>query len=229
MLFYKKVSVIVPTYNEKNRILSVVANIKKSPYVQEIIIADASNDIESKRINESIQGVKHMLLANKGKAYSIKKGVLQARADAVIFIDSDLLNFTVDNFNALVEAFFVGGYDMVIGEREKEIGFARLSGMAITLAGERIIKKQILIDHMEIFTPAGYLLESSINKFFFKRYKVGKVLLKGVGQVWKEQKIGVGAIFVLDIPWMFQFVKYLGIRGFIRQLIFAKRLKYIQV
>ena len=58
---------------------------------------------------------------------------------------------------------------MVIGEREREWIFARYTGMATTLAGERIIKKQLLLDHMELFKAEGYLIESAINKLFLNK------------------------------------------------------------
>lgn len=225
---HQKISVIVPCYNEGNRILPVVASIKKSPYVSEIIVVDDSSDKETVRILQTIHDIVLITLSeNRGKALALKIGVENARTDTVMFIDSDLRNFTEHNVNDVVEAFFSKNYDMVIGEREKEWWVARLIGMATTLAGERIIKKQLLIDHMDLFDAEGYLIESAINKLFFTHYVVGKVLLKNVGQWWKGQKKGVSAIFTQDIPWMLRYVQFLGLRGFIWQLSFAKRLKFI--
>jgi hypothetical protein len=62
---------------------------------------------------------------------------------------------------------------------------------------------------------------------FFKRFKVGRVLLTNVGQFWKEQKSGVGAIFLKDIPWMVRYVRFLGVKGFLGQLYFAKSLPFL--
>ncbi len=225
---YPKVSVIVPTFNEGERVIPVIESIKKSPYIKEIIVVDDSSERESRSILQSLKGITLISLKeNRGKASAIKIGVSQARAAVVMFVDSDLRNLTAKNINHMIEAFFEGGYDMVIGEREKEWNIARFIGMATTLAGERIIKKQILAGHMDIFEAKGYLLESAINRILFRKYKVGRVLLAGVGQWWKGQKTGMSAIFLKDLPWMVRYVRFLGIREFLFQLSYAKRMKFI--
>lgn len=224
---YQKISVIVPCFNEGNRILPVIASIKKSSYVGEIIVVDDSSEPETLRILQSIKGIVLITLSeNRGKALALKIGVQNARTETVMFIDSDLKNLTYENINDVVKAFFANNYDMVIGVREKEWVVSRLTGMAITLAGERIIKKQLLLKHMDLFDAQGYLIESAINRLFFKKYNVGKVLLKNVGQWWKIQKNGVAAI-TQDILWMFRYVQYLGLREFMWQLYFAIRLRFI--
>ncbi|MEK7577741.1 MAG: glycosyltransferase family 2 protein [Patescibacteria group bacterium] len=225
---YPKVSVIVPCYNERERILPVLESIKKSSYVEEIIVVDDSSEEKTIQLLRSLKNITLITLKeNKGKALALKIGVLNAHTDTVMFVDSDLKNLTPENIDQMVEAFFDGGYDMVIGEREREWIFARYTGMATTLAGERIIKKQLLLDHMELFKAEGYLIESAINKLFFKQKKVGRVLLYGVGQFWKEQKSGIGAVFLKDIPWMIRYIRFLGIKDFLGQLYFAKKLPFI--
>ncbi len=225
---YPKISVIVPCYNEQNRILPVLDSIKKSRYVKEIIVVDDSSEQKTIQLLQTIRDIILITLSeNRGKALALKIGVLNAHTDTVMFVDSDLKNLTPENIDQMVEAFFDGGYDMVIGEREKEWIFARYIGMATTLAGERIIKKQLLLDHIELFKAEGYLIESAINKLFFRQYKVGRVLLYNVGQFWKEQKSGIGAVFLKDIPWMIRYIRFLGIKDFLGQLYFAKILPFI--
>ena len=79
---------------------------------------------------------------------------------------------------------------------------------------------------MSIFDVDGYLVESAMNKIFYRKYSVGKVLLTGVGQVYKSQKSGPLAI-VLDIFWIIRYIWFLGPREFIYQLRFAKRLPFL--
>ena len=138
---YPKISVIVPCYNEQERILPVLDSIKKSSYVKEIIVVDDSSEEKTIQLLQSIKNITLITLTeNRGKALALKIGVLNAHTDTVMFVDSDLKNLAPENIDHMVEAFFDGAYDMVIGEREKEWNFARYTGMATTLAGERIIK-----------------------------------------------------------------------------------------
>ena len=88
---YPKISVIVPCYNEQERILPVLDSIKKSSYVKEIIVVDDSSEEKTIQLLQSIKNITLITLTeNRGKALALKIGVLNAHTDTVMFVDSDL-------------------------------------------------------------------------------------------------------------------------------------------
>ncbi len=224
-----QVSVIIPYYNEGERIIPIIEAIKNLRFVQEIIVVDDGSDAESQKILHAQEGIHVIrLVRNRGKAFVLETGVRYASAEIVAFVDSDLREFTPEHLSLMLDIFLEGKYDMVIGEREKEFGLLRRIGLPTMLAGERIIRKSTLIDHEKvIFSTNGYLIEAAINKVFFHQYSVGKVLLQGVGQYWKMQKSNIAALFLVDLPFTIQLIRFLGLKEFIYQLRFVKRLPYV--
>lgn len=220
-------SVIIPYYNERDLILPVIEQIKKSSYASQIIIVDDGSNEISKKILSSISGITLLVHEkNLGKSKAMKTGLQNSIFDIVVFIDSDLRNFNHNHLNLLVDALTQGYYDMVIGEREKVFYPERIIGTSITLAGERAFKKSVLLKNLNLFEVDNFIIESAINKLFFRKYKVGLVLLKGVNQWWKTKKIGwIG--FFLIIKWHFKYIKYLGIKEYIFQLKYAKKIAII--
>jgi len=58
MIKSKKVSLVIPSFNEKKRILDVVNVAKQVPQISEIIIVDDGSDLVSKNILKKITGIK---------------------------------------------------------------------------------------------------------------------------------------------------------------------------
>ena len=104
-------SIIIPAYNEKNRILKTLNSIYE--YFQNenfeiIIVDDGSNDnttsfIENKKesIGENIKIISYQ--PNKGKGYAVKKGIEKAQGKFILFTDAD--NSTpIEEFKKLLTA-----------------------------------------------------------------------------------------------------------------------------
>lgn len=93
-------SVIIPAYNEEERIGSTLDKIKKflseKDYASEIIVVDdGSGDATcrevEKRQTPSGSSIKLLKLKkNKGKGAAIKKGILTSAGEIVLFSDADL-------------------------------------------------------------------------------------------------------------------------------------------
>jgi len=120
-------SLIIPAYNEENRIQKALNKIIKYlegrgyPY-EIIIIDDGSSDDSVKVINKLSERYKKIKLLqnenNKGKGYSVKKGMLSSNGLYVLFSDADLSTPIEE-----IEKFFSWlrcGYDIVIGSRALE-------------------------------------------------------------------------------------------------------------
>ena len=219
-----RASVIIPCYNEGSRILPVVDEIRKSSCVEEILVVDDGSDRRTKAVLRGLEGI--VLLThsrNLGKARAVETGVLHSRSDLLLLVDGDLLFFRSAHVDTLVNTAIEGRYHMLLGKREKESPFMNRIGFAIAYTGERVLRKTVLLQHMEVFQGGGYLIEPALNRVFFGKYRVGKITLKGVGQVFKPRKNGITGVLE-ELRMYVDHLRFLGPGGLAYQLQYARRL-----
>lgn len=116
-------SVIVPAYNEEAFIQSTLKKIdeflKNQPIAYEIIVVnDGSADATSAKIRELNLNNLALLEAqeNLGKGAAIKKGMLAASGDYLLFLDADY-STAIDNFPKFLDLLISQGADIVIASR----------------------------------------------------------------------------------------------------------------
>ncbi len=134
-MYKYSISVIVPAYNEEeilgNNLQKISSFLKKGFKKYEIIVvADGSTD-RTIEIAKSFPDTNIIVLANKknrGKGFSVRKGMLHAKNELAIFTDADLSTpiEELDNFMQHIEE-----YDVIIGSRKT--------------AGSKIEKKQAFL------------------------------------------------------------------------------------
>ena len=116
-----EISIIIPAYNEEKRIISTLNKIldflnNKSWNSEIIVVDDGSNDNTIKEIS-SINDNKISILRNKenkGKGYSVKQGVLNAKYNLVLFSDADL-STPIEELDKMVA--LANKYNIVIASR----------------------------------------------------------------------------------------------------------------
>ena len=90
-----KISVIISTYNEEQRISTVLKSVKGHHLIREIIVV---NDGSSDKTSEVVKKFSYVKLIefrkNKGKITAMKKGCEAAKSNIVLFLDADLRNLT---------------------------------------------------------------------------------------------------------------------------------------
>ncbi|MCS6885304.1 MAG: glycosyltransferase family 2 protein [Acidobacteriota bacterium] len=122
-------SLIIPAYNEEKRILpsleKVLNFLGSKDYKSEVIVVDdGSSDktvemVESAREAFQKAGVELVVLrnpTNRGKGYSIRNGVLNARGEIVAFSDADL-SAPITELDKLMAPILAGDKDVVFGSR----------------------------------------------------------------------------------------------------------------
>ena len=116
------ISILVSVYNEEKTILDVLkrlSDIKKFGHsIEVIVINDGSSDNSEKIINENKHLIDKLISneTNRGKGYSIKKGLESSNGKYIIFQDADLEYDPNDflKFFKLIEKF---SPDLIIGSR----------------------------------------------------------------------------------------------------------------
>jgi glycosyltransferase involved in cell wall biosynthesis len=122
-------SIVIPAYNEGKRIErsldSVLSFLKAQSYRAEVIVVDdGSSDDTAARVSDYIQrfinaGHDLRVLTNKpnrGKGYSVKRGLSESRGDVVLFSDADFSS-PISEAPKLIEPIANGSADVAIGSR----------------------------------------------------------------------------------------------------------------
>ena len=115
-------SIIIPVYNEEKTIIEILKKIKKnssniSKY-EIIVINDGSTD-NTKKLLEDNKDLYNKLLINennKGKGFSVKKGIINSSGTHIIFQDADL-EYDPSDYIKFEKIFKEFDADGVIGSR----------------------------------------------------------------------------------------------------------------
>ena len=117
----KKISIIIPCYNEENsieQIVDKVIQVVSSPY-EIIIIDDFSTDktrfiLENKLKNK----IDKLILnpSNLGKGYSLRQGISEASGEIILIQDADL-EYDPNDYEKLIEPIKNEYADVVYGSR----------------------------------------------------------------------------------------------------------------
>jgi len=136
-------TIIVPAYNEELRLppsLELIASyVQESGRETEVLVVDDGSKDKTATVAESFR-VRIPLLRvvpngeNRGKGYSVRHGMQEARGEIVLFTDADL-SAPIEEADKLIAA--LGQYDVAIGSRAldrnliavHESGFREFAGI----------------------------------------------------------------------------------------------------
>jgi glycosyltransferase involved in cell wall biosynthesis len=120
-------SVIIPAYNEAERIGSTLAEVgaylEKQDYPSEVLVVDDGSKDDTRdvvdahaRKRENLRRVSHA--TNQGKGWAVRTGALHARGRYRLFMDADG-STSISHWDALKDA-FARGADVVVGSRHTD-------------------------------------------------------------------------------------------------------------
>lgn len=116
----KKLTVIIPAYNEERTIAAVIRRVQEADIgdlEREIIVVDDGSLDATRTILRDIPGITVILHeCNLGKGGAIKTGLQAATGDVVIIQDADL-EYNPDDFKALIAPILEGKTEFVMGSR----------------------------------------------------------------------------------------------------------------
>jgi glycosyltransferase involved in cell wall biosynthesis len=118
-----ELSIVIPSFNEELRLPVTLADI--SAYIRasrretEVIVIDDGSTDRTADVANSFRGEIQRLLViankkNRGKGYSVRHGMLEARGRIVLFTDADL-SAPIDEADKLIAA--LADHDVAIGSR----------------------------------------------------------------------------------------------------------------
>jgi glycosyltransferase involved in cell wall biosynthesis len=223
----KRISVVIPAFNEEQNISNVVKDFSK-PYVDEVIVIDNnSNDRTGELAKKS--GAKVVKEIRQGYGFAIRKGLKEARNDLIIVTEADRTFQGKDMMKLLS---YIDGADMILGTRtcmelvgkDANMGFflrwgnifiakileffygnVRLTDVGCTF---RVIKRKSLKKIINKFKVGGsYFSPEMILEALKSGLKVVEIPVNyrkrvGVGKItsagkWKSFKVGLGMLWLI--------------------------------
>lgn len=117
----KKLSAIIPCYNEKDSILELVKKVKESPIknMEIIVVDDYSTDGTREILEKEVKPLVNQIIyhdVNKGKGAGLRTGFEHATGDAVIVQDADL-EYDPNEYPLVVESIFNNEAEVIYGSR----------------------------------------------------------------------------------------------------------------
>lgn len=187
-----KTAAIIPAYNEEKRINTVIDCVKKCTLIDEIIVvSDGSTDNTYEAVvqNNGLKAIK--LPKNLGKGGAMVTGAKSTEAEAILFLDADLVGLTPEHVESLIKPLVEGSSDMTIGIfRGGRPRTDWAQKIAPRISGQRALKKDFFLSVPDL-ENTRYGVEIAIGRHARKnRLKVVSVPLFGATHIMQEEKLG---------------------------------------
>lgn len=118
----KKLSIVIPCYNEENTIKAILAEVEAvnlGKITKEVIIVDDFSKDGTRAILKNLDTNKYKVILqdrNHGKGAAVKRGLLETTGDVVIVQDADL-EYDPQDYQKLLYPIQRGQADVVYGSR----------------------------------------------------------------------------------------------------------------
>ncbi len=158
-----KLLVVVPVYNEGDRIEDTINGLKEIELIDEILVVNDGSTDNTQEILEILDVSFITLNKNMGKGYAMKKAIKEMEYDYIAFVDGDLgsssrelekliypvisgeADFTIAKFPERASMTHKkGGFGLVKGLAKKGVYFYTKKEINTSLSGQRVYKKDVM-------------------------------------------------------------------------------------
>ena len=98
-----RVSIVMPAFNESNRITRVVREALKSRYSPEVLVVDDGSTVGTAEAARAAGAKVYRHNCNRGKGAAVRSGVKHSKGEVLLFLDADLENITAAKIDSLVK------------------------------------------------------------------------------------------------------------------------------
>ncbi len=201
----KKISCIIPSYNEEKRIGNILQALSGHPLLHEVIVVDDGSRDATHKIVAQFPDVKLITnTKNQGKSVAVCNGIKAAQSDFILLLDADLIGLTSQNITDLITPVAHNVADVSISLRSNAPGIWRRLGIDY-ISGERVFPKHLLENHIdEIRALRPFGLEVFFNRWIIKhKCKIKIVSWRNVASPYKYKKYGWYTGITSDIKMIF--------------------------
>lgn len=176
----KRVVIVVPVYNEEDKIGETIEGLMKINIIDEIVVVDDGSTDNTKTILKNYNVKVISLNGNHGKGYAIKKAIKEIDCDIMGFVDGDVgltsiemeklikpvyfdeTDFTIALFpSASKNVNIKGGFGLVKTLAKKGVYYYTGKKINTSLSGQRVYKKKILCGMK--YVPNDYGIEIAMT------------------------------------------------------------------
>jgi glycosyltransferase involved in cell wall biosynthesis len=211
----KKVTCIVPTYNESKRISNILNVVSDHPLIDEVIVVDDGSKDNTADIVKSYPNIRLVIHEiNRGKSAAVYTGITKAEGEFILLVDADLIGLEKENISNLIKPVVENKCDVSFSLRGNTPFFWKKIGLDY-ITGERVFRKSILDKHLEeILKLPKFGLESFFNIYIIKnRCRIKVVDWDNVASPYKYEKIGLLKGLLADMFMINDIFKTIGIFG----------------
>ncbi|MBO8173857.1 MAG: glycosyltransferase family 2 protein [Thermococcus sp.] len=197
MLNGKRISVIVPAYNEEKRIGKILQRIPE--FIDEVIVVDDGSKDKTSEVARKF-GVKVIKLEqNQGKGKAMSEGIKEASGDIIVFMDADGQH-KPEEIIKLVKPIVNGEADFVIGSRLiKAQGERPLIRKISNFITTSLIRLKLGINVKDTQSGFRAIRREFLPEIESKRYEVEtEVLIKAVKKGARVKEVPVSMIYGVE-------------------------------
>jgi glycosyltransferase involved in cell wall biosynthesis len=127
-----KISVLIPAYNEEDRIKKTISALSIITAISQIVVVDDGSGDRTAQVAEKAGASVVKLEKNSGKGAALNYGAKYVQGDIVCLIDADLESSAGEVYK-LIDPILTGEADLTIGrfpEKRKKAGFGLVKKLA---------------------------------------------------------------------------------------------------